>query len=47
MTQNSFQTNKIMDTRLLLDTIKEKTGINTDKALAEEIGIKYPTWKNK
>lgn len=37
---------KKMNTRLLLDTIKEKTGIKTDKQLAEEIGVKYGALTN-
>lgn len=35
-----------MSTRLLLDIIKEKTGIKTDKQLAEEIGVKYGALTN-
>ncbi|MDD3596169.1 helix-turn-helix domain-containing protein [Sulfuricurvum sp.] len=35
-----------MSTRLLLDIIKEKTGIRTDKQLAEEIGVKYGALTN-
>lgn len=35
-----------MDSRTIIDAIKRETGINTDKALAEEMGIKYPTFAN-
>lgn len=35
-----------MDARAIIDAIKRETGINTDKALAEEMGIKYPTFAN-
>lgn len=35
-----------MSTRLLLDIIKEKTGIKTDKQLAEELEIKYGALTN-
>lgn len=35
-----------MNTRVLLDTIKEKAGIRTDKLLAEAMGIKYGALTN-
>lgn len=35
-----------MNTRILLDMIKERAGIRTDKQLAEEMGIKYGALTN-
>ena len=35
-----------MNARAIIDAIKKETGINTDRSLAEEMGIKYPTFAN-
>lgn len=44
--QDKFKFEKFKPARDIIDTIKKETGIGTDRALAEEMEVKYPTFAN-